>query len=211
MDDLSRHHLWIALLGRQDHPTDGVEDYCTFLGQALKRRGIILERVRLAWDEQGWISALRLFRSDCVSWRGRWVLFQYTALSWSQRGFPVRALLVLGILRRVGARVAVVFHEPARQTQSARRWIDHFRGACQDWVIHRLYKGASKCIFADPLNTIDWLPDVDRKSAFIPIGANIPAIPLQQSRTEQTDATKSVAIFGVTDSGEQRQRWELSE
>jgi glycosyltransferase involved in cell wall biosynthesis len=76
-------------------------------------------------------------------------------------------------------------------------------------VIHRLYKGASKCIFADPLKTIDWLPNVDTKSMFIPIGANIPAIPLQQSA--QTDVTKSIAIFGVTDYGEQRQRWELGE
>jgi phosphatidylinositol alpha-mannosyltransferase len=119
-------------------------------------------------------------------------------------------LLVLGILRRVGARVAVVLHEPARQTQSRRRWIDRFRGACQDWVIHRLYKGASKCIFADPLKTIDWLPN-DTKSAFIPIGANIPAIPFQLSHSEQTDTAKSVVIFGVTDYGEQPQRWELGE
>ena len=30
---------WIALLGRRDMPTDGVEDYCTFLGRALAQRG----------------------------------------------------------------------------------------------------------------------------------------------------------------------------
>ena len=50
---------WIALLGRQDKPTDGVEDYCLFLGRALASQGIELEQVRVRWGEIGWIGALR--------------------------------------------------------------------------------------------------------------------------------------------------------
>ena len=50
---------WIALLGRQDEPTDGVEDYCSFLGRALASQGIELEQVRVPWGELGWIGALR--------------------------------------------------------------------------------------------------------------------------------------------------------
>ena len=199
-------------MGRRDTPTDGIQDYCAFLGAGLKRKGVRLEMERVEWDVKGWTAALRRLRRESSTWAGKWALLQYTALAWSRRGFPFRALAVLGILRHAGARVAVVFHEPSRQTQSRRRWIDRFRGACQDWVIHKLYAGASKCIFADPLERIDWLPNGDMKSAFIPIGANIPdAIPLQQSHTEQEDATKRVAIFGVTDHGEERRQRELDE
>jgi glycosyltransferase involved in cell wall biosynthesis len=76
-----------------------------------------------------------------------------------------------------------------------------------------LYNGASKCVFADPLEKIDWLPSVDTKSAFIPIGANIPdAIPPHhENHVEQNGATKNIAVFGVTDRGDQHERQELAD
>ncbi len=46
---------WIALLGRRDMPTDGVEDYCTFLGRALAQRGVTLNLTRVDWFGQGWM------------------------------------------------------------------------------------------------------------------------------------------------------------
>src|SRR5579863_9426335 len=133
---------WIALLGRQDTPVDGVEDYCTFLGRALAAKGIELKLTRVPWMEKGWIGALRWLAHESGAWRGKWVIIQYTALSWSHRGFPIFALAVLSVLRRRGARVAVVFHEPRRQ--GGPRWIDRLRGACQDRVIRRLYRGAAR-------------------------------------------------------------------
>jgi hypothetical protein len=42
----------IALFGRRDYPTDGVEDYCTYLGKALKERGVALQLVRVPWAEE---------------------------------------------------------------------------------------------------------------------------------------------------------------
>src|SRR5271170_4310028 len=101
---------WIALLGRRDTPVDGVEDYCTFLGRALGARGIELKHARVPWMENGWIGGLRWLARECAAWRGQWVIVQYTALIWSRRGFPFLALAVLAVLRRAGARVAVVFH-----------------------------------------------------------------------------------------------------
>ncbi len=168
-----RQETWIALLGRRDTPVDGVEDYCTFLGGALGARGIELKLARVPWMENGWIGGLRWLVRESAAWRGKWVIVQYTALIWSRRGFPFLALAVLAVLHRAGARVAVVFHEPTRQ-QGGTRWIDRLRGACQDWVIGRLYRGATKSIFADPLEKIGWLPKNCAKAAFIPIGANIP-------------------------------------
>jgi hypothetical protein len=50
----------IALLGRWDYPTDGVEDYCTYLGKALKERGVALQLVRVPWAEEGMVLCLPL-------------------------------------------------------------------------------------------------------------------------------------------------------
>jgi glycosyltransferase involved in cell wall biosynthesis len=190
----------VALLGRRDLPADGLEDYCSFLGQALQRRGIELEQVRVDWIDKGWVGALRELRRACTGWRGKWVLVQYTALSWSRRGFPFAALLVLAILRRGGARTAVVFHEPYRQGEVWPRRIDRTRGACQDWVIRQLYRMVEKAIFADPLETIGWLPKDDTKAAFIPIGANVPKL---VSHSEACGArngpSKTVAVFCLTE------------
>jgi len=150
------------------------------------------------WMEKSGIGALRQLSRNCSAWRGRWVLLQYTALAWSRRGFPLAVLAVLAILRRGGARVAVVFHEPVRQRGPG--LLQAIRGACQSWVIRRLYSGAAKAIFADPLETIDWLPRDRTKAAFIPIGANIPE---PESRPEasaaQDGAAKTVAVFCLSE------------
>jgi glycosyltransferase involved in cell wall biosynthesis len=190
--------MWIALLGRRDTPVDGVEDYCTFLGEALAARGIGLKQVRVPWLENGWIGGLRWLAHESAAWRGEWVIVQYTALSWSHRGFPFFVLAVLKLLRRRGAHISVMFHETGRQGGS--RWVDRFRGACQDWVTRKLYWGATKAIFADPLASITWLPKNDVKATFIPIGGNIPEPPLRQRALAAQDGTaKTVAVFCVGD------------
>lgn len=190
----------IALLGRRDTPVDGVEDYCAFLGEALARRGVQLTQARVNWVDRGWLGALRQLRRDAAGWQGRRVLLQYTALGWSKRGFPFWALMVLRTLRRCGARTAVVFHEPYRQGERWPRLIDRIRGRCQDWVIRKLYEGCQTPVFVDPVATITWLPKGDRKSIFIPIGANIPEPAVRAELTrEERGATKSVAIFCLTE------------
>jgi glycosyltransferase involved in cell wall biosynthesis len=187
---------WVAILGRPDHPTDGVQDYCEFLGRALERDGIEWKIVRVDWKRKGWVGALRELSRESRNYRGIWVLLQYTAFAWSRRGFPIGALAVLSILRRRGARCAIVFHEPFRQGGS--RWPDRLRGACQGWVIRRLYRGAAKSIFPEPLEKIGWLPKGESKAAFIPIGANIPERPAPAATAEKSAAAKTVAIFCVT-------------
>lgn len=190
----------MALLGRQDVPTDGIADYCLFLAGGLAPLGIELEQVRVPWAEIGWIGALRQLWRESAGWRGQWVLLQYTALSWSRRGFPLGAVAVLAVLRRRGVRCTVVFHEAGRQGGSG--LLTGIRGACQDWVVQKLYRGATKSIFTAPLETVAWLPTQKDKAAFIPIGANIP------ERTHRRDAPalaakeKNVIVFGVTGSAE---------
>lgn len=185
------------MLGRQDEPTDGVQDHCTFLGEALARRGVRLEQVRVRWREDGWLSALRQLSSLSKDWREKWVLLQYTALGWSRRGFPLGVLAVQSILRRRGARVAVVFHEPGSQDADS-RGINRIRGAFQDWVARRLYRGSAKAIMLDPLGKIAWLPKGASKATFIPIGANIPE-PLERTESIEgrDDQRKTIAVFCV--------------
>ena len=187
----------IALLGKRDMPTDGLEDYCTFLGRALVQRGVKLELARVEWFDRGWVPALwRLWRQS-AAWRGSWVLVQYTGLTWSRRGFPIGVLAALAILRRRDCRCAMVFHEFTRQTSGARR-IDRMRGDCQQWVIEKLYRGSMKAIFTVPLEKVGWLPQGDRKAAFVPIGANIPERLDRRSEPGAAGRPRTVIVFGVT-------------
>jgi len=190
----------IALLGRPDTPTDGVADYCAFLAKALDEQGIQMSLARVRWMESGWLHALRELWRESAGWRGQWVLLQYTALSWSRRGFPFGAVAVLAILRRRGVRCVVVFHEAGRQGGSG--LLGGIRGACQDWVIRKLYRGATKSIFTAPLETVGWLPTREDKATFIPIGANIPERACRSDGPALASKEKTVIVFGVTGSAE---------
>src|SRR3974390_1802528 len=100
-----------ALLGRKDEPTDAVEEYCRYLSGALKAHDIQLDIRRVPWELHGWSASFEALRLMATQWRGRWVLVQYTALAWSARGFPHKALRVFDILKNAGARTGVVFHD----------------------------------------------------------------------------------------------------
>src|SRR5215510_6608826 len=101
----------VALLGRPDEPTDAVEEYCRYLGSGLRGLGIALEIARVPWASMGWAVALREVRQRAESWRGTWVLVQYTALAWSTHGFPHKCLRIVEALRDAGVRVCVVYHD----------------------------------------------------------------------------------------------------
>jgi glycosyltransferase involved in cell wall biosynthesis len=193
----------IALLGRREKPTDGVEDYCKFLSEALGRQGISTKLARVEWEELGWISALRKLRKQSSDWRGAWVVVHYTALSWSRRGFPVGVLFVLAALRRRGLRCAVLFHEAAHQSGRS-RLRDRIRGDFQDWVIRGCFHRADKAIFTVPLDLVPWLRGDFSKACYIPIGANIPeriaARASDQIRGGGRDsgASATVAVFCIS-------------
>jgi len=187
---------WIALLGRRDLPTDGVEDYCNFLGQALARRGVEFKKIRLEWMDEGWTRALWKLWRESAEWQGAWVLLQYTALGWSRRGFPFGTLLAVAILNRHGRRCAVVFHEPF--APEGPRWIDKIRGACQNWIVSQLHRRSEKSIMTAPLETIDWLPKDDRKAAFVPIGANfLECLPSKDPGSARNGRRMTVTVFCV--------------
>ena len=184
----------VALLGRRDEPTDGVADYCAWLGGALGEFGYQMETVRLDWSDHGWNATLADLRVKAKAWRGRWVLLQYTTLAWSRRGFPLQAPRILAVLRTSGLRCGVVFHDfgPAIGRGAIARVREH----CHVYALKKLYAIAERAIFPVPLEKVFWLPAAHQKAVYIPVGANCPETPVA-AHTRSTEA-KTVAVFCVT-------------
>ena len=187
----------IALLGRRDEPTDGVEEYCRYLGAALRAHGFALAVARLPWKERGWSAALRELGRNAAAWRGRWVCVQYTALAWSARGFPLRFLSVLDVLRRAGTRVAVVYHDAGPYSGS--RSLDKLRRAVQLHVMRGSLRRADLGIFTVPLSAISWLGPPPRHALFIPVGANLAVDTANETKTYKSPQhVLRIAVFGIT-------------
>ncbi len=196
----------IALLGRRDAPTDAVEEYCRYLGEALLKEGFELMIERVAWPERGWARAARGLRRRAKGWRGAWVLVQYTALAWSARGFPLRFPRVLRTLKAAGVRVAVVFHDV--EPYSGTRVIDGVRRRAQLHVMRKTLRICDVAVFTVPMDKVSWIKRPSRKGCFIPAGANLPTASEANSRKGVSmDGKLSVAVFGIT--GGESGRWEI--
>jgi glycosyltransferase involved in cell wall biosynthesis len=189
----------IALLGRRDVPTDAVEQYCRYLGDALRSHDFRLEIRRVPWEMHGWPDALNALRSQAASWRDRWVLVQYTALAWSSRGFPYKLSRVLQILESAGVRIAVVFHdgEPFRGP----RLVDRLRSRLQLHTMRRALVSADLAIFTVSLEKISWLVGSVSRTHFIPVGPNLP-IPIPSEnvliRADQYSPVPTIGVFSIT-------------
>lgn len=183
------------LLGRRDEPTDGVTDYCQFLGEALGLRNVRTELTRVSWFEHGWPQALADLRRETKDWRGEWALLQYTALAWSRRGLPLHVLRVARMLERNGARLGVVFHDAT--TMYSPRLLDRARYRIQTIIMRHLYDRAAKSILTVPPETIGWLPKNPSRAVYIPIGANIPEL-LEPRAYDPQYSPHTIGIFSVT-------------
>ena len=189
----------IALLGRRDEPTDAVEEYCRYLGGALRAHGFEMELARVAWAELGWPAALRELRQKAGAWRGQWMLLQYTALAWSERGFPLRFLRVMSVLRDSGVRVAVVYHDV--EPYAGVRVIDRMRRRVQIHTMRGAVLDSEVAIFTIPTEKISWGPASRKGDVFIPVGANIPVAVAAENASEKSDVVDGIptaVVFGIT-------------
>jgi glycosyltransferase involved in cell wall biosynthesis len=186
----------ILLRGRGEHPTDGVQDYCRLLSQALAARGYEWEVVKMPWPETGWLRSLGWLWRESERWKRQRVLIQYTALAWSRRGFPLRLLTVFWLLkiRRIGT--AIVFHDP--EPYEGRRFVDKARRFCQRCVMRFAYWFADKSILTVPAERSSWLPLGHPKAAFIPVGSNIPAIPASHWAAGNRHEARTISVFGIS-------------
>jgi len=189
----------LVLLGRLDLPTDGVRDYCSQLSAAFGRCGEHLDIVEMRWETHGWLKAIGQLWRESRQWRGRWVLFQYTALMWSRRGFPVGALAALRILKSREAKICVVFHD-IRYDQ-ARGWKQRVRVAFQYRTMRLALRWAARCVLTVPAAQVPWLPKNSGKAVFIPVGSAIPEVG-PGDRGAKLDDVPTIAVFGFN-GGEQ--------
>jgi glycosyltransferase involved in cell wall biosynthesis len=185
----------IALLGRRDEPTDAVEDYCRYLGQALVRHNVQLEIRRVPWNQRGWSASVEALRLQAETWRGNWILVQYTALAWSVRGFPRRFLQVLRTLRKSGAKIAVVFHDA--EPFGGRRMIDRLRRMLQLHVMRTAIALADHAVLTVAPEKLAWTASSPKKFSFIPVGANLP-FPLDPQRHDRLHSPPTIGIFSIT-------------
>jgi glycosyltransferase involved in cell wall biosynthesis len=196
----------IALLGRPDAPTDAVEEYCRYLGEALLAEDFELVIERVAWPERGWTRALSALRHRAQGWRGAWVLLQYTALAWSAHGFPLRFPRVLTTLRAAGVRVGVVFHDV--EPFNGKRVIDGLRRHAQLHVMLQSLSFCDAAVFTVPMEKLSWIKHEFARGCFIPVGANLPTSGEANSRKGiSTGGKLSVAVFSIT--GGEAGRWEI--
>jgi glycosyltransferase involved in cell wall biosynthesis len=189
-------HL-VALLGKLETPTDGVEDYCHWLGRAFRKTGWELECLQFPW-EHGWWTAFRWLWRHSRNWQGRWVFVQYTALMWSAHGFPFALPIILGILKFRRCNVGVIFHDVYAIPGS--RWINRVRVALQQRIMLCAYWLADRSVLPVPLDSVPWLPDPAPKASFVPVGANIPSLDdlAGDGFVPTTSLVPKVAVFGVS-------------
>jgi|SRR5271154_2447312 len=187
----------VALLGKKDEPTDAVEEYCRYLGEALRVHGFDLQIARVHWAEKGWSAALRELKQDAMAWRGGWLLVQYTALAWSTRGFPLRFLRLLKILRSAGARIGVVYHDV--EPYSGKRAVDKLRTRAQLRTMREALRLVDLAVFTVPTEKLSWIRGTPANAVVIPVGANLPAPEGAWIRSSQhAPRTPTIAIYGIT-------------
>ena len=185
----------ICLLGRRDKPTDAVEEYCKHLAEALAAHSFHGEIRRVPWNQHGWAASLDALRLQAESWGDVWVLVQYTALAWSARGFPNRFNRVLRVLRKAGARIAVVFHDA--EPFGGSRMIDRFRRAAQVRVMRNAIDFSDRAVLTVPPDHLSWLSQTPENSSFIVVGANLPQ-PLAPQDHSALHYPPTVAVFSIT-------------
>jgi glycosyltransferase involved in cell wall biosynthesis len=188
----------MAILGRREEPADGVHDYCSYLRDALAKEGVNLTLTQVRWAEIGH-KASRLELLKAISGKqDTFFLLQYTSLSWSRRGFALPAVSILKLLKKNGARCAVVFHDPDGYAGS--RAVDRARKAIQRYAMKRLVRLSDLAIFTLPRDKISWLLPGTQNFVFIPVGANLPAPERAWEEQRSSTARKPViAVFSLSD------------
>jgi glycosyltransferase involved in cell wall biosynthesis len=188
----------MAILGRRDVPTDGVQDYCCYLRDALANEGVNLTLTQVRWAEIGRKASRQEFLEAVKGKQNIFFLLQYTALSWSRRGFALPAVGIVKLLKKNGARCAVVFHDP--DGYAGNRAVDRFRRDIQRYAMKRLVRLSNLAIFTLPRDKIPWLPADTQNFIFIPVGANLPTPERAWAQKHTSIHSKPiVAIFSLSD------------
>ncbi len=197
----------VALLGREDQPTDGVRDFVHLLGAAVEARGrsFLVERLPPAAGP-----ARERLRMLTGRHPGAWFVLQYTALQWSRRAVPVRVPGLLRTIRAQGGRAGIVFHDIA--PYDGTRVIDYVRRTVQRATMRRALAATDHAFVAGqhrpgrdvPAGFAGWAPALTAGLTFLPVGSVLPPLDAAQQGRPQPRATRPggaarIGVFGVTD------------
>jgi glycosyltransferase involved in cell wall biosynthesis len=120
-----------------------------------------------------------------------------SALAWSARGFPLRFLRLLKVLKTAGMRVGVVYHDV--EPFAGNRVIDRLRRGAQLRTMRETLAVADVAILTVPAEKLSWIKNQSAKTVFIPVGANLPVSSTAPSRAHiSNDGKLSIAVFGIT-------------
>ena len=139
---------------------------------------------------------LRALRGTIAGRDGDWALLQYTGLSWSHKGFPIRLPFLLGSLKRAGMNVAIVFHDP--EAFPGTRVRDRFRRRVQLAVMRRSANLADKVFSTISPDQIPWMQhgSIRAKITVIPVGSNFP--PCTANTRPRPHSVPAVIVFGFS-------------
>jgi len=102
---------------------------------------------------------------------------------------------VLRVLRKAGARIAVVFHDA--EPFSGTRLIDHFRRAIQLRVMRDAAAFSDCAVLTVPPARLSWLQNLQPIVSFIPVGANLPQ-PLLKQDHDELHNPPTIAVYSIT-------------
>src|SRR5713226_7980996 len=150
------------------------------------------------WKNTVVTSALRWARTVSSPWwrgfPGQSAAGLSRCASWAK---TLRFLSVLNVLRRAGARVAVVYHDTGPYSGS--RGLDKVRRAVQLRIMRTSLRRVDLGIFTVPVSAISWLSAPPRNAVFIPVGANLPVDAVNETETcKSPQHVLRVAVFGIT-------------
>lgn len=197
----------VALLGREDQPTDGVRDFVHLLGRAVEARGrsFLVERLPSAAED-----ARAQLRHLTGRHPGSWFVLQYTALQWSRRAVPVHVPGLLRTIRAEGGRAGIVFHDVG--PYGGTRVVDYVRRSVQRATMRRAVDAADHAFVAGqhrpeievPPGFAGWAPPRSARLTFLPVGSVLPPLDAAQHgrpqpRSRRPGSTPRVGVFGVTD------------
>ena len=138
----------IALLGRRDEPTDAVEEYCRYLGNALRAHGIEMELARVSWSERGWTVALREMRRKAHAWRGSMGAPAVHSARLVRAWFSSKGSSSDQQLFDMGAHVGIVYHDV--EPYAGGRMVDKVRRRAQSYIMRHALMSTELSIFTVP-------------------------------------------------------------
>ena len=119
----------------------------------------------------------------------------YTHLTWSRRGFPIRALLVAALVGR--KRLWVLIHDPLAFLP-VRPLIGRARAMTQVLVMWMLVRFANRSYVTIHPTCVPWARNSKRRLRLLPVGSNVGNGSVDEPRTEAPKPF-TVVVFSITE------------